>query len=86
MLNPATTLELETTPINRRQVHNNQDTDWDQLTLSQQFSVSSLCQFGYMLTSIRFINNMPLAILKLAGKVATINAEGMINIKPDIVT
>jgi len=54
---------------------------WEQLNLCQQFSVSSLGQFGYILTSVSFVNDTVLAVLKLENKIATINAEGAINIK-----
>ncbi len=68
--------------------NNSQDNDlndlWDKLTLSQQFSVCSLGQFGYMLTYVRTISNRSLAILKLDKKVATVNDDGLINISPYI--
>ncbi|TPH15103.1 hypothetical protein [Litorilituus lipolyticus] len=54
------------------------------LNLSQQFSVCSLGQFGYILSYVRTINNKNLAILKLDNKIATINEEGAINISPYI--
>jgi len=68
----------------QRQPEVEQCFDWDKLTLSQQFSVSSLGQFGYTLAFIRFINGNSFAVLKLANKIATINVEGLINIKPNI--
>ncbi len=57
---------------------------WDKLNLSQQFSVCSLGQFGYMLSYVRQINDRSLAILTLDDKVATINEEGLINVTPNI--
>ncbi len=72
---------------NRRQdedLKGEQNSLWDKLNLSQQFSVCSLGQFGYILTYVRMINNRPLAVLKLDKKIATINDEGLINVSPYI--
>ncbi len=60
---------------------NSHDALWEQLNLCQQYSVSSLGQFGYILTSVSHVNNTTLAVLTLENKVATINIEGSINIK-----
>ncbi|TYK64262.1 hypothetical protein [Colwellia echini] len=65
--------------------HNsNNDNLWDQLNLNQQFSVCSLGEFGYMLTSIRAIAGHRLAILTKNNKVATVNSTGVINFSPTI--
>ncbi|MCJ8318897.1 MAG: hypothetical protein MJK12_04640 [Colwellia sp.] len=56
------------------------DAMWDELTLAQQFSISSLGQFGYTLSFIRNVNLKALAVLHLNDKTATINEEGAINI------
>ncbi|ALO33887.1 hypothetical protein CMT41_03460 [Colwellia sp. MT41] len=60
------------------------DTLWDQLNLSQQYAVSSLGQFGYLLTYVRSLGSNTLAILKQDKKIATINQAGIININPAI--
>jgi len=60
------------------------DTMWDELTLAQQFSISSLGQFGYTLNFIRHVNLKTLAILHLNEKTATINEDGVINITAGI--
>ena len=64
--------------------HNKQDTLWEQLTSSQQHSVMSLSQFGYILTNVRAIQNSVFAILKVDNKTATINDKGVIHIKSRI--
>jgi len=66
----------------RRQKHNDQNTLWEKLNLSQQYSVCSLGQFGYILSYVRCFNESTLAILKLGSKMATINEAGDINISP----
>ena len=58
----------------------NLDTMWDQLTLAQQFSLSSLGQFGYTLSFTRNVYSKVIAVLHLNDKTATINEEGVINI------
>ena len=60
------------------------ETLWDKLNLSQQYSVCSIGQFGYILTYVRTLGTSTLAILKLDGKTATINEAGIININPAI--
>lgn len=59
----------------------NKSLDWDKLTISQQFSISNIAQFGYQLSFIRFVNGSPVAILILKDKIASISEDGMINIK-----
>ena len=68
----------------RRQSHVDQSMLWDKLNLSQQYSVCSLGQFGYILTYVRILHDKTLAILKLGNKLATINEAGDINISPYI--
>ena len=70
-------------PDNRQQDYD-KDNLWDKLNLSQQYSVCSLGQFGYLLTYVRLIGNNTLAILKQGNKVATINEAGVINVTPAI--
>lgn len=79
-LQPITTLLTD-----NRQQNDDQDTLWDKLNLSQQYSVCSLGQFGYILTYVRAIGNSSLAILKQNDKIATINEAGIINVSPAIV-
>jgi len=68
----------------RRQQHYDQAKLWEKLNFSQQYSVCTLGQFGYILTYVRYLNDKTLAILKLGGKMATINETGDINISPYI--
>lgn len=70
------------TASDRREQHYDQNMLWEKLNLSQQYSVCSLGQFGYLLTYVRYLNNKTLAILKLNNKIATINEAGDINISP----
>lgn len=58
---------------------------WDRLTLSQQFSASSLNQYGFNLAFIRNTNDGPLAILFCEDNTATIDNHGEINTSPDII-
>jgi hypothetical protein len=58
---------------------------WNRLTLSQQFSASSLNQYGYDLAFIRNTQAGSLAILLCSDKAATINNEGEIDTSPDII-
>lgn len=75
---------IDTVASDRKQQHNDQNMLWGKLNLSQQYSVCSLGQFGYMLTYVRFFNRKVLAVLKLGSKTATINEAGDINITPAI--
>lgn len=68
---------------NRKQ-NESRDSMWNKLNLSQQYSVCSLGQFGYILTYVRTLGTSTLAILKLGDKVATINQAGTINVNPVI--
>jgi len=71
--------------LERRDVTNNQVSDcWDDLTLAQKFSASSLNQFGYELAFIRDYNSGSLAILICDDKIATISTVGEINTSPSI--
>lgn len=71
--------------LERRQQSEVVDTLWEKLSLAQQFSASSLAQFGYDLTFIRNSNTDNLAILLCDGTAATISSEGEIDTSPDIV-
>jgi hypothetical protein len=51
---------------------------WQQLTLAQKFSVSTLVHFGYVLAEVHHLNKTPLAILSLGEKSAIINRDGFI--------
>lgn len=73
------------TLLERRQQNVEVDTLWGKLSLAQQFSASSLAQFGYDLTYIRNSNTGNLAILLCNGNAATISSEGEIDTSPDIV-
>ncbi|QBG35767.1 hypothetical protein [Litorilituus sediminis] len=75
---------LATDVVEQRKQNYHLEELWDKLNLSQQFSVCSLGQFGYMLNYVRQINDRCLAILTLDDKVATINEEGLINVTPNI--
>lgn len=75
---------LATDVVEQRKQNYHLEELWDKLNLSQQFSVCSLGQFGYMLSYVRQINDRCLAILTLDDKVATINEEGLINVTPNI--
>ena len=71
--------------LERRKVISNTVTDqWDNLTLAQKFSASSLNQFGYELEFIRDYNSGSLAILVCGDNIATISTTGEINTSPAI--
>lgn len=72
-------------PMERRQQSALSSDLWDKLTLSQQFSVSSLNQYGYNLAFIRNSDEGSLAILLCEDNAATIDNHGEINTSPDIV-
>ena len=67
-----------------RQQEYDKDTMWDMLNFSQQYSVCTLGQFGYLLSYVRTIGDTSLAILKQGEKIATINEAGIINVNPEI--
>lgn len=75
---------LSATNMERRQNNLSPEKLWSRLTLSQQFSVSSLNQYGYDLVFIRQTNNGPLAVLLSNENTATIDNHGEINTSPDI--
>lgn len=70
--------------IDSRQQEYDKDTMWDMLNFSQQYSVCTLGQFGYLLTYVRSIGDTTLAILKQGEKIATINETGIINVNPEV--
>jgi len=57
---------------------------WDQLSLAQKFSVSSLGKFGYELIFIRISENGKIAILQCNDGLAVISADGDIDTSPDV--
>lgn len=71
--------------MERRQHNLSAEKLWSRLTLSQQFSVSSLNQYGYELAFIRqHESGDSLAVLFSGDNAATINNYGEINTSPDI--
>jgi hypothetical protein len=71
--------------LERRQVAANESADtWDNLTLAQKFSASSLNQFGYELAFVRDYNSGSLAVLICNDNIATISKIGEINTAPTI--
>lgn len=62
----------------------NYDDLWDELTLAQKFSASSLTQFGYELSCIRDSYDSHIAILRCNDNVAVISKVGEINTQPNI--
>ena len=61
-----------------------ESTLWEQLSLAQKFSASSLTQFGYELAYIRCRKNGNVAIMLCNDSAATISAEGEIDSSPNI--
>ncbi len=57
---------------------------WQQLTLSQRFSASSLTNFGYHLSFIRSSEAGSYAVLIKGGYCTTISDDGNINTNPII--
>lgn len=78
-------MAAQSIPMERRQQNVSSSDLWDKLTLSQQFSVSSLNQYGYNLAFIRNSDEGSLAILLRDDNAATIDNYGEINTSPDIV-
>jgi hypothetical protein len=62
----------------------NYDDLWENLTLAQKFSASSLTQFGYKLVFIRDDNISSVAVLQCNENIATISKAGEINTAPNI--
>lgn len=58
---------------------------WEQLSLAQKFSASSLSKFGYKLIFIRQELGRRLAVLSCNGKLVVISEDGSINTSPDII-
>lgn len=69
--------------IDRRNKDPEQSNHWDDLSLAQKFSASSLGKFGYELSFIRY-NKDKIAVLQCNGKIAIILENGEINTTPDI--
>jgi len=68
----------------RRELSDNSDDLWEDLTLAQKFAASSLTQFGYELVFIRDDNVSPVAVLMCNESIATISKAGEINTAPNI--
>ncbi len=76
---------VDYTNMERRQSSLSSSQLWGRLTLSQQFSASSLNQYGYDLAFIRNTESGPLAVLLCDDNAATIDNHGEIYTSPDIV-
>jgi hypothetical protein len=76
--------EKETLLERRRESSEKSDDLWENLTLAQKFSASSLTQFGYELVFIRDVSSRNIAVLKCNDSVATISPSGEINTAPNI--
>ena len=70
--------------IERRQLSMNETVCWEQLTLAQHFSASSLASYGYHLSFIRSAEAGSTAVFYKDGKVLTIGDNGDINTSPNI--
>ncbi len=57
---------------------------WEELTLAQKFSASSLTQFGYKLNFIRDFHDTHIAVLSCNDNIAVISKGGEINTHPTI--
>ncbi len=68
----------------RQETLTNSDELWEDLTLAQKFSASSLTQFGYKLSFIRDQHDTHVAILTCNENIATISKGGEINTQPNI--
>ena len=63
----------------RRKDSISHDDLWENLSLAQKFSASSLTQFGYQLICIRSTNAGNIAILNCDQKTSIISEDGIIN-------
>jgi hypothetical protein len=71
--------------LERRHIAANEDADvWNNLTLAQKFSASSLTQFGYELSFVRDYNSGSVAVMMCRDNIATISKIGEINTAPTI--
>jgi hypothetical protein len=75
---------MDNTVLDRRHSSPSKSSLWNQLTIPQQFSSSSLNNFGYDLAYIRDSNTNPMAILLCGSKVAVIDPDGDINTDTNI--
>jgi hypothetical protein len=57
---------------------------WDQLSLAQKFSASSLGKFGYELSFVRTVKGHGVAVLTCNSGVAIITEDGEIDTSPNI--
>ena len=76
--------EMEALLERRAALSDNPDDLWENLTLAQKFSASSLTQFGYELVFIRDDNASSVAVLMCNENIATISKAGEINTAPNI--
>ena len=75
---------LKQPSIERRNESHETTELWDNLSLAQKFSVSSLGKFGYELICIRNMAGANFAILECNGGAATISEDGEINVDVEI--
>jgi len=79
----AVAMQREELLERRQDTLNNTDELWENLTLAQKFSASSLTQFGYKLSFIRDCYDSHVAILTCNENIATISKGGEINTNPN---
>ncbi len=70
--------------LERRRKTPEQSVWWDELSLAQKFSASSLGKFGYELIFVRNEQEGSLAVLTCSGGLAVITEDGEINTSPNI--
>ena len=77
---------IQTTDLLDRRLDTLSDYDdlWEELTLAQKFSASSLTQFGYKLNFIRDFDDSHIAVLTCNDNVAVISRVGEIETHPNI--
>ena len=68
----------------RMPTQGNYDDLWEELTLAQKFSASSLTQFGYKLNFIRDFHDTHIAVLSCNENIAVISKGGEINTHPNV--
>lgn len=78
-------IEGKETLLGRRgELSENPDDLWEELTLAQKFSASSLTQFGYELVFIRNDKAGSVAVLMCNENIAVISKAGEINTESSI--
>jgi hypothetical protein len=70
--------------LERRKLSSDKSMLWDQLSLAQKFSASSLGQFGYELSFVRTEKGHSVAVLTCNSGVAIITEDGEIDTSPNI--